>query len=67
MDKVAVIDNGVYKELTDKIDIKNACHGKNKVKFTQTNNALAMMRSLIEDLGFLGNNNTAKRILEGTY
>ena len=61
------MDNRVYKELIDKIDIENACYGENKAKFIQTSNTPAITESLIKYLGFLSNNNAAKRILEGIY
>ena len=51
----------------DKTEIENICYRENKIKFTQTNNTLAMKSRLVQELGFLRDNDTIDKTLQGIY
>ena len=65
LDKVGVMVNNSYIELTQKEEIKNACHEENKKKFKQTSNTSAIKGLLAKDLGFIGNSQACSQILNG--
>jgi len=67
LDKVGVEQDGSYIKVIQKESIENACYEKNKQKFIQINNTLAIRGKLQEELGFIGDSKAYKQILNRTY
>jgi hypothetical protein len=59
--------DGSWVEQTDQTNIERGCMESNFEKYTQTNTTPIMQSGLIASIGFLGENETAKEILEGRY
>ena len=53
--------------MTDKTRIEEAIRDENRVNFSQTNNTPSMKEPLVSELGFLGDNQSEKETLKGTY
>ena len=57
----------VWEETTNKQRIEKGCAVENENKYRQTETTPCMNGQLVQDMGYLGNTNSAQQILEGTY
>jgi len=65
--KVSIWQNGEWLELIKKEDIERAYLEENKEKFQQIQDIPPMKRYLIQDLGFTGDSDKCRVILDGLY
>ena len=65
--KVLVRNNDSWIELIEKEEIENTIHQENQEKFSQTQNILAISELLVLELDFLGEIETCRNILQGTF
>ena len=66
-DKVSVKVNYACSELTRKEEIEVACQEENRNKFLHSRGTPAMTGQLVRDLGFIGESEACKQILDGVY
>jgi hypothetical protein len=59
--------NGFEQECTTKEEINDACIDKGYKRYAQAHGSPFLTGQLLEDLGFLGNQNKVQDILNGTY
>ena len=67
LDKVGVIVNNTYLELTQKEEIEFTYHKENRKKFLQTRGTPAITRQLARELDFIRDSEACKQILDRVY
>jgi hypothetical protein len=60
-------ENGFEKECTTREEIDGACIEEGYKRYAQSHNSPFLTSPLLEDFGFLGNQNKVQDILDGTY
>ena len=60
-------DNGIWKEVTSKVDMEQALLDENKRRFTQARSTPFLQPPLLQMVGPLGTGPAAEQILNGTF